>query len=98
MFGYYIEVTKSYYDLVPAEYIRKQTLANAERFITDELKKAEEEISGASEHVLVLEAEILRRFVTLSHQSLQRCRRPLRQWLPLMFSAPLRTFPCATDM
>ncbi len=58
VFGYYIEVTKSYYDLVPAEYIRKQTLANAERFITDELKKAEEEISGASEHVLVLEAEI----------------------------------------
>lgn len=58
VFGYYIEVTKSYYDLVPPEYIRKQTLANCERFITDELKKAEEEISGASERVLVLEAEI----------------------------------------
>ena len=58
VFGYYIEVTKSYYDLVPAEYIRKQTLANCERFITDELKKAEEEISGASEKTLVMEAEI----------------------------------------
>ena len=58
VFGYYIEVTKSYYDLVPADYIRKQTLANCERFITDELKKAEEEISGASEKTLVMEAEI----------------------------------------
>lgn len=58
VFGYYIEVTKSYYDLVPAEYIRKQTLANCERFITDELKKAEEEISGASEKTLIMEAEI----------------------------------------
>ena len=58
VFGYYIEVTKSYYDLVPQEYIRKQTLANAERFITEELKKAEEEITGANEKVLVVEAEI----------------------------------------
>ncbi|MGN0641652.1 MAG: DNA mismatch repair protein MutS [Huintestinicola sp.] len=58
VFGYYIEVTKSYYDLVPPEYIRKQTLANCERFITDELKKTEEEISGASERVLVLENDI----------------------------------------
>lgn len=58
VFGYYIEVTKSYYDLVPQEYIRKQTLANCERFITEELKKAEEEIAGASERVIVLEAEI----------------------------------------
>ncbi len=58
VFGYYIEVTKSYYSMVPPEYIRKQTLANCERFITDELKKAEEEIAGASERVLVMEAEI----------------------------------------
>ncbi len=58
VFGYYIEVTKSYYDLVPSDYIRKQTLSNCERFITEELKKAEQEISGASERVVVLEAEI----------------------------------------
>ncbi len=58
VFGYYLEVTKSYYDLVPDNYIRKQTLANAERFITPELKKAEDEMSGASEKVIVLEAEI----------------------------------------
>lgn len=58
VFGYYIEVTKSYYDKIPSEYIRKQTLANCERFITDELKKAENEILGANEKVLSLEYDI----------------------------------------
>lgn len=58
VFGYYIEVTKSYYDLVPEHYIRKQTLANCERFITDELKKAENEILGANDKVLSLEYDI----------------------------------------
>lgn len=58
VFGYYIEVTKSYYDLVPEEYIRKQTLANCERFITDELKRTENEILGANEKVLSLEYDI----------------------------------------
>lgn len=58
VFGYYIEVTKSYYDLVPETYIRKQTLANCERYITEELKQYENEILGASEKVLSLEANI----------------------------------------
>lgn len=58
VFGYYIEVTKSYYDLIPDTYIRKQTLANCERFITDELKRTENEILGANEKVLSLEANI----------------------------------------
>ncbi len=58
VFGYYIEVTKSYYDKIPPEYIRKQTLANCERFITDELKKTENEILGANEKVLSLEYDI----------------------------------------
>lgn len=58
VFGYYIEVTKSYYDLIPNTYIRKQTLANCERFITEELKKTENEILGANEKVLSLEANI----------------------------------------
>lgn len=58
VFGYYIEVTKSYYDKIPPEYIRKQTLANCERFITDELKRAENEILGANEKVLSLEYDI----------------------------------------
>lgn len=58
VFGYYIEVTRSYYDLVPNDYVRKQTLANSERFITDELKKAENTVLGANERALSLENEI----------------------------------------
>lgn len=58
IFGYYIEVTKSYYDLVPDNYIRKQTLANCERFITDELKVAENTILGASDKIVTLEQDI----------------------------------------
>ena len=58
VFGYYIEVTKSYLELVPDTYIRKQTLANAERYITDELKDLEATILGASDRVKNLEYEI----------------------------------------
>ncbi len=58
VFGYYIEVTRSFYDLVPKDYIRKQTLANAERFVTEELKNTEEMILGASEKIASLEADI----------------------------------------
>ena len=55
VFGYYIEVTKSTYDQVPERYIRKQTLANAERYITEELKNLENQILGAEEKVINLE-------------------------------------------
>lgn len=55
VFGYYIEVTNSFKDMVPEEYTRKQTLANAERFITDELKKLEDIILGAEDKLSVLE-------------------------------------------
>ena len=55
VFGYYIEVTKSFYDHVPYDYVRKQTLANAERFITDELKTLESKILGAEENAIRLE-------------------------------------------
>ena len=58
IFGYYIEVTKSYYELIPEGYIRKQTLANCERFITQELKNAENTILGANDKVISLENEI----------------------------------------
>lgn len=58
VFGYYIEVTKSNYDLIPDNYIRKQTLTNCERFITDELKVAENTILGASEKIIRLETDI----------------------------------------
>lgn len=58
VFGYYLEVTKSHLELVPERYIRKQTLANAERYITEELKDLENKILTASDTRLRLESEI----------------------------------------
>ena len=58
VFGYYLEITKSYYNLVPDYYIRKQTLANCERFITNELKEVEATILGAEDKSVSLEYEI----------------------------------------
>ncbi|MCQ2435187.1 MAG: DNA mismatch repair protein MutS [Oscillospiraceae bacterium] len=58
VFGYYLEVSRSYYELVPQEWIRKQTLANCERYLTQELKDAENTIIGAKDKALALEAEI----------------------------------------
>ncbi len=58
VFGFYIEVTKSNYDLVPARYIRKQTLAAAERFVTEELKTLEKKILGAEDSAMRLEYQI----------------------------------------
>ena len=57
VFGYYLEVTKSNLNLVPERYIRKQTLTNAERYITEELKNLENQILGAEEKVVNLEYE-----------------------------------------
>ena len=58
VFGYYIEVTKSYYELVPDRYIRKQTLANCERYMTPELKEIEQKIVGAQEQSVRLELQL----------------------------------------
>ncbi|GJG27849.1 MULTISPECIES: DNA mismatch repair protein MutS [Segatella] len=58
VFGYYLEVRNTYKDKVPAEWIRKQTLAQAERYITQELKEYEEKILGADERILSLEAKL----------------------------------------
>lgn len=58
VFGYFIEVTNSYLNLVPETYIRKQTLTNAERFLTPELKEMEETILGAEERLMSLEYEL----------------------------------------
>ena len=58
VFGYYIEVRNAHKDKVPAEWIRKQTLVNAERYITEELKEYEEKILGAEEKILSLETRI----------------------------------------
>lgn len=58
VFGYYLEVTNTHKDKVPEEWIRKQTLANAERYITAELKEYEEKILGAEEKIAALELQI----------------------------------------
>ena len=58
VFGYYLEVRNAYKDVVPAEWIRKQTLVNAERYITEELKEYEQKILGAEERIYALEAQI----------------------------------------
>jgi DNA mismatch repair protein MutS len=58
VFGYYLEVTNSHKNKVPAEWMRKQTLTNAERYITPELKDYEEKITGAEEKILKIELEL----------------------------------------
>ena len=63
VFGYYIEVRNAHKDKVPAEWIRKQTLVNAERYITQELKEYEEKILGAEDKILVLETRLYNELV-----------------------------------
>ncbi|MBS1531979.1 MAG: DNA mismatch repair protein MutS [Bacteroidetes bacterium] len=58
VFGYYLEVTHAHRDKVPSDWIRKQTLVNAERYITPELKEYEEQILGAEEKILALETQL----------------------------------------
>ena len=76
VFGYYIEVTKSNLELVPEDYIRKQTLANAERFITPELKELEELILGAEDKITTLEYDMfceIRNAVAAEVERIQYC-------------------------
>ena len=63
VFGYYLEVRNIYKDKVPAEWVRKQTLANAERYITQELKEYEEKILGAEDKILQLESKLFSELV-----------------------------------
>lgn len=75
VFGYYIEVTKSYLDAVPDTYIRKQTLANCERYITQELKQLEERVLSANERIISLETEIfdeVRKFAASRADAIQQ--------------------------
>ena len=75
VFGYYIEVSKSFADQVPAHYIRKQTLVNGERYITDELKEMEAKILGAGDRVCALEYELfqeIRAFVAQNSERVQK--------------------------
>ncbi len=64
VFGYYLEVRNTHKDSVPEEWIRKQTLVNAERYITEELKEYEQKILGAEERIYVLESQIYAELVS----------------------------------
>ena len=64
VFGYYIEVRNTHRDKVPPEWIRKQTLVNAERYVTQELKEYEEKILGAEEKILIIEGRLFAELVT----------------------------------
>ena len=74
IYGYYIEITKKHTDRVPAEYIRKQSLVNAERYISPKLKEYEEEITGAEEKIFALEQNLfeeIRSTVSLAGSRIQ---------------------------
>ena len=68
VFGYYIEVRNTHKDKVPEEWIRKQTLVNAERYITEELKEYEGKILGAEERILAIEQQLFSELVIWMHQ------------------------------
>src|SRR5690606_38194655 len=68
VFGYYIEVRNTHKDKVPAEWIRKQTLVSAERYITEELKEYEAKILGAEERILAIEQQLFSELVAWMNQ------------------------------
>jgi DNA mismatch repair protein MutS len=83
VFGYYLEVSKPHLNKVPAEYIRKQTLANAERFITPELKEQEAILLGAEERINALELELFSRVrgeVARCTPQLQSLAKAIAEW------------------
>ena len=86
VFGYYLEVRNTYKDKVPQEWVRKQTLAQAERYITQELKEYEEKILGAEDKILSLEAQLFNNTAC--------CRRP-RLLRRTTTSAPSSTRPAS---
>jgi len=75
VFGYYIEVRNTHKDKVPGEWIRKQTLVSAERYITEELKTYEEKILGAEEKSLALEAQLFQQLVNSISSSVEAIQR-----------------------
>ena len=72
VFGYYLEVRNTYKEQVPQEWIRKQTLAQAERYITEELKEYEEKILGAEEKILALETKLFNDLVVDTQEYIQQ--------------------------
>jgi DNA mismatch repair protein MutS len=82
IYGYYIEITKKHSDRVPAEYIRKQSLVNAERYISPKLKEYEEEITGAEEKIFALEQKLfeeIRSAISLAGSRIQGMARVISE-------------------
>jgi len=75
VFGYYLEVRNTYKSQVPPEWIRKQTLAQAERYITEELKQYEEKILGAEDRIIALETQLFQQMVAETQQYVQNIQR-----------------------
>jgi len=75
VFGYFFEVTKSYLNLVPERYIRKQTLANCERYITNELNELENKILGAEEKIVKIEYELFIQIRQILTQNIARLQK-----------------------
>ena len=75
VFGYYIEVTNSYLNLVPDNYIRKQTLVNAERFITSELKELESKLLSAGDEIVSLELSLYEKIKELLRENTETIKR-----------------------
>ena len=75
IFGYYIEVSRNFSDQVPENFVRKQTLANSERYITEDLKQLESKILGASERLVALERELFEQLLQNVAQQLLRIQR-----------------------
>ena len=75
VFGYYLEVRNTYKDNVPSDWIRKQTLAQAERYITQELKEYEDKILGAEDKILGLETKLYAELITYVQQFIEQLQR-----------------------
>ncbi len=78
VFGYYLEVTHQHREKVPPEYVRRQTVRNAERYITDELKRHENEVLGAADRARQLELELFERLRDRASQDLPRMQQAAR--------------------
>lgn len=75
VFGYFIEVTRSYIEMVPYRYVRKQTLANAERYITEELNVLEERITGAQDKSIKLEVQLFSEIKNALRRNIKRLQK-----------------------
>lgn len=98
VFGYYIEVTNLYKDSVPNDYIRKQTLTNCERYITEELKEVERRILGAKERSFALEYTILRKSESRLQSILSRLKVQQEPLLCLIHLPRLHRQPMTTTI